>query len=82
MKNFFFICFIAVSALALSTSVSTPNYQFAQVNSGNDTTPPMMSDSMHHGAMKMHNKRGKMMKDSTSGMSMKSDSTSTVPPKK
>ena len=82
MKKVFFICFIAVSALALSTSAHS-NYHFASVNVSSDTTPTMMSDNMQHSNMKMH-KKGKMMKDSssTSGMGMKADSTSTAPPKK
>lgn len=81
MKKTFFICFIAVSALALSTSAKMNNYQFNKYSAISDTTPPMMSDSMHHGSMKMHHKN-KMMKDSTSGMTMSTDSTSTAPPKK
>ncbi len=82
MKKIFFICFIAVSALALGTSANTNSNHSANLYISNDTTPPMMSDSMHHGSMKMH-KKGKMTKDtsSTSGMSMSTDSTSTAPPK-
>lgn len=82
MKKVFFICCIAVSGFALSTSAHTGNYSYTSIKAGSDTTPPMMSDSMHHGAMKMHKKgHMAMSKDSTSGMSMSTDSTSTTPPK-
>ncbi len=80
MKKTFFICCIAVSALALGTSANTNNYHFNSCYVNSDTTPPMMSDSMHHGAMKHH--KDKMMKDTTSGMTMSTDSTSTAPPQK
>ena len=81
MKKMFFICCIAVSALALATSANTNHYKFNSV-SNNDTTPPMMmTDSMHHGSMKMHHNKNKMMKDSTAGMTQSTDSASTAPPK-
>lgn len=81
MKKIFLICSVAIAALAFSTSANTNNYYYSEFAGVKDTTPPMMTDSMHHGAMKMH-KKGKTMKDSSMS-GMHSDSTSTTaPPKK
>lgn len=80
MKKIFFICCIAVSAFALSSSASISKHQnFSGYASLNDTTPNHMSDTMNQD--KMQNNNNNMSNMSDSGMSMKSDSTSTAPPR-
>ncbi len=94
MKKIFFICCITVSAFALSSSASISKHQnFSGYTSLNDTIPNRMSDTMKHNKNnkmqdqnnmnqdKMQNNNNNMNNMSDSGMSMKSDSTSTAPPR-
>jgi hypothetical protein len=93
MKKILFICCIAVSAFAVSSSASISKHQnFSGYVTLSDTTPRRTSDSMKH--QKMHNQNNMNNQNNNqnnmnsqnnmtdSGMSMKSDSTSTAPPRK
>lgn len=76
MKKIFFICCIAISALAISTSANTNKQQniYGQY-ALNDTVPNTM-DTMHHNMYgdTMHNN----MMDTS--MNMHRDSTKPAPP--
>lgn len=93
MKKIFFICCIAVSAIALSSSASILKHQkFVGYVNLNDTTPRRTDSTKHHKMHDQHNMNNDQNSNTNnqnntnnmndSGMTMKSDSTSTAPPRK
>jgi hypothetical protein len=77
MKKIFFICSIAISALAISTSASTNKQQnFYNYYALNDTVPNPAMDTMHHD-MNMDTMHNNMMDTS---MNMHRDSSKLAPP--
>ncbi len=83
MKKIFFICCIAISALAISTSANTNKQQNVYNRYAfNDTVPNSTTDTMHNN---MNNNNNNNMQNNQNnmqdtGMNMHRDSTSTAPP--